>query len=188
MTFGSKASSLVVQGLTIEPLLKWLKLGRNNSEQIHQYETLRGRLLTLRTAQQRLQEMSKRGLISDETTHVLSDEYAQREKTVRLELQQLHLANDFLQEEQLRTARRRLLQLEKSTINDLFGQGLISEEALQELKAEINSKATLLDLPLKESENANPTLLAARIAQEDEIIEEAANLEMQRTSESKDAP
>lgn len=68
MTFGLILFSLLIQGLTIEPLMKVLKLGRDQSGQIHQYETLRGRLLTSRAARHRIDEMHSRGLINEETT------------------------------------------------------------------------------------------------------------------------
>ena len=177
MTFGLILFSLLVQGLTIEPLMKVLKLGRDQSGQIHQYETLRGRLLTSRAARHRIDEMHSRGLISEETTQLLHQDYEQRETAINLELRELHLANEFLQDEQLRMARRRLLQVERTALADLRLRGVISDEISQELRAELDAKATLLEQPAEVSSNAvTPNLLAAHIAQEDEIVAEAEEI------------
>ncbi len=174
MTFGLILFSLLVQGLTIEPLMKVLKLGRDESGQLHQYETLRGRLLTARAARHRIDEMHSRGLINEETTQLLHQDYEQREAAINLELAKLHLAKEFLQDEQLRMARRRLLQVERTTLADLHLRGIISDEISQELQTEIGAKATLLEQPPAVSNNPNtPNLLAAHIAQEDEIMAEA---------------
>ena len=68
-------------------------------------------------------------------------------------------------------ARRRLLQVERTTLADLRLRGVISDEISQELRVEIDSKATLLEQPSEISDNPiKPNLLAAHIAQEDEIV------------------
>lgn len=188
MTFGLIMFSLLVQGLTIEPLMKKLKLGRNVSDQIQRYEALRGRLLTIRAANQRIQEMETRGLVTTEIAEELYNDYKLQEDAVNFELQELHLANEFLREEQLRMARRRLLLLERSTLSDLFTRGIINDEVMRELQGEIDARLTLLNESLEESENSpvSPELLAAHIAEQDEII--AAKNEADEKKEETNSP
>jgi CPA1 family monovalent cation:H+ antiporter len=173
MTFGLIMFSLLGQGLTTTPLMNLLKLGRNQSKQIHQYETLHGRLLTLRAAQQEIQEMQNNGTLGAETAQILQADYASRENAINLELQELHLANEFLREEQLRTAQRRLLQVERSTLLTLRTRGVISHEILEELRAEIDTKATLLTQAqaVDEPSQATPEFeVATNMVEEDDII------------------
>jgi CPA1 family monovalent cation:H+ antiporter len=173
ITFGLIMFSLLGQGLTTTPLMNLLKLGRNQSKQIHHYEILRGRLLTLRATQQEIQEMQNNGTLGAETAQILQTDYASRENALNLELQELHLANEFLRDEQLRTAQRRLLQVERSTLLTLRTRGVISTEILEELRAEIDTRATLLTQAqaVDEHSQATPELqVATNIIQEDDVI------------------
>lgn len=190
MTFGLIMFSLLVQGLTIEPLMRKLKLGRNVSDQIQRYETLRGRLLTIRAATQRIDEMKTRGLVTVEVAEELYRDYSVQEEVVNVELQELHLANEFLREEQLRTARRRLLLLERSTLTDLFTRGLINEEVLHELQSEIDARLMLLDESHEENETntGSPELLAAHIVGQDEILAAQSDTEETNTKINTEEP
>jgi CPA1 family monovalent cation:H+ antiporter len=145
MTFGIILFTLLVQGLTIEPLLQWLKLGRDSSAQLQQYESLRSRMLTARIVRQRMDNLLQRSLLSEDEMQQLRQEYQEREDAARQQLRKLHLSNNLLREEYLRTCRRRLLQLEKSAARDLFAEGTISEEVLRELNQELDAKLTLLE-------------------------------------------
>lgn len=169
MTFGVILFTLLVQGLTVEPLLKRLKLGRNDSAQLTEYEALRGRLLAAQAVRKEIQNLRERRLISEETLQQLDQEYRQQEEAARGQLHQLHMSNELLKEEHLRACRRKLLQIEKNTVRELYAQGVIGEEILQELTTEIDAKLTSLeqsDEDLAESTSKVTTLPALKVVEE----------------------
>lgn len=142
MTFGLIMFNLLVQGLTIEPLMRFLNLGQKTSPEMRQYEFYRGQMLIAQAVRRRLDELSSRNLMTEEMAGLLRDEYAEREKTAAEELHRLQMSNRKMKEEQLQLVRQRLLDVEKSTASDLFNQGVISKEIMQILRAEIDSQLT----------------------------------------------
>lgn len=145
MSFGLILFTLVVQGLTIEPLMNYLKLGRATSEQIRRYELLRGQLLITRTVSQKTQEMLESGLINEDMAKSIIKDYQAKEDVTNTALAALHVSNELLQEEQLHTARRQLLEIEKTKAKELYSQGIISEEILQSLQTDIDSRSVQLE-------------------------------------------
>jgi CPA1 family monovalent cation:H+ antiporter len=142
MTFGLIMFNLLVQGLTIEPLMRLLNLGQKTSPEMRQYEFYRGQMLIAQAVRRRLDELSNRNLMTEEMAGLLRDEYAERENTATAELHRLQANNREMKEEQLQVARKRLLQVEKSTATDLYNQGVISEEIMRVLRSEIDTQLT----------------------------------------------
>jgi monovalent cation:H+ antiporter, CPA1 family len=163
MTFGLIMFNLLVQGLTIEPLMKLLKLEQKPSPELRLYELYRGQALTAQAVRRRLEELYNRNLLSEETAGILQEEYSEREKAATAELHKLQLNNRQMKEEQMQLARQRLRQVEKSTATDLYNQGVISEEIMRELRAnidaQINQPEKALDLPINPSSEIAPDKL-----------------------------
>lgn len=160
MTFGLIMFNLLVQGLTIEPLLKLLKLGEKLTPEMRQYELYRGKMLTAQAVRRRLDELSNRNLMTEEMAGLLRNEYADREKAAAAELHRLQMSNHAIKEEQLALARKRLLQVEKSTASDLFNQGIISEEVMRELRAEVDTQIAHTEGPAPKIPAAKPVKAA----------------------------
>jgi CPA1 family monovalent cation:H+ antiporter len=163
MTFGLIMFNLLVQGLTIEPLMKLLKLEQKPSPELRLYELYRGQALTAQAVRRRLEELYNRNLLSEETAAILQEEYTEREKAATAELHRLQLNNRQMKEEQMLLARQRLRQVEKSAATDLYNQGVISEEVMRELRAnidaQINQPGKALDLPKNPSLEIAPDKL-----------------------------
>jgi hypothetical protein len=110
-----------------------------------------------------LEELYNRNLLSEETAGILQEEYTEREKAATAELHKLQLNNRQMKEEQMLLARQRLRQVEKSTATDLYNQGVISEEVMRELRAnidaQINQPEKALDLPINPSSEIAPDKL-----------------------------
>lgn len=145
MTFGVILFTLLVQGLTIEPLIKVLKLGRPTPQYQEQYELLRGQLVAVRAALVELKKLRTQGLIGGLSAARLENKYGAQEKTLAGQLGDLQHNDLSLQEEQLRTAQQHLLQVEKDAIRDLHSQGIISEESLRELWSVLDTRAVELE-------------------------------------------
>jgi hypothetical protein len=127
------------------------------------YELYRGQMLTAQAVRRRLEELYNRNLLSEETANILQKEYTEREKAATAELHKLQLNNRQMKEEQMQLARQRLRQVEKSTATDLYNQGVISEEIMRELRAnidaQINQPEKALDLPINPSSEIAPDKL-----------------------------
>ncbi|MBN9388961.1 MAG: Na+/H+ antiporter [Chloroflexi bacterium] len=142
MTFGLIMFNLLVQGLTIEPLMRLLKLGQATTAEMRRYEFFRGQMLIAQAVRRRLDELASRNLMTEEMAGLLRDEYAARENLATEELHRIQMNNREMKEAQLQLARRKLLQVEKGTALDLYNQGIISEETLGLLRGEIDAQLT----------------------------------------------
>ncbi len=137
MTFGVIIFSLVVQGLTIEPLLRRLNLiGRQATQD--EYEILAARKGMLLAAINEIERMGRAGGISQDAMQRLKDEYNDRLSELDTALEDLHLADEDLSESQIRSIRRRLLQLQKSIVRQRNLEGAISEEPMRRIMAELD--------------------------------------------------
>ncbi len=138
MTFGVILFSLLGQGLTIRPLLHWLGLATEVSEQQLDYERTYGLLQSAMAARRQLQRMVEQGQVSPEVAVRLGKEYDAREQELRLKVHLLQTINeDLLAQEQL-TARRQLLQVEKNALRALLARGALSAAVQRELISDVD--------------------------------------------------
>ncbi len=140
MTFGLILFSLLVQGLTIQPLTKLLGLGPQSNEVIEKYEILNGKLSIIRTSRQKIQELVSQDSLSAEVAEKLVEEYNQRENSLSNEFQELEMPGELLMEEQLLSCRRQLFQLEKNSARELHSQGVLSARSLKVIWEEIDNR------------------------------------------------
>jgi CPA1 family monovalent cation:H+ antiporter len=139
MTFGVVLFSVVVQGLTMRPLLGLLHMVGAPKES-REYEYTRGRLSSSRAARGALQQMWNEGLISKPVFDELSQRYDTQSRDLAQGLATLQEQSDVLRQEEFAFAMRRCLLVERSTLEDLHRQGMIGEEAYQRLIAEIDGE------------------------------------------------
>ena len=140
MTFGLILFTLVVQGLTLEPLVKRFRLGRISSERQTQYELLRGELVAVRAAYQEAENLRQRGLLGGVACDNIQRDYTEREQVVVARLGQLQLEDGTIAQRLQEAVEEHLLQIEKDAIRTLQIQGIISEESLSELWSAIDDK------------------------------------------------
>ncbi len=153
MTFGVILFSLLVQGLTIKPLLTRLRLFREGGD-LAEYESTQARLRAINAALNLLESRGRAGQVPPDVLQELREEYGQREQTLRDHLSHLNIKNTALRDQAIITERRALLQIEKSTLRDLFTGGLIGEDSLRDLSADVDSRLHDLDKePLADEEN-----------------------------------
>lgn len=144
MTFGVILFSLIVQGLTVEPLLKRLGLiGRQATQD--EYEIISARKAMLSAAMQEIDKVGRTGGITQERAQQLKTEYASRIEQLDDDLRNLHLLDEDLSLSQARGIKRRLLQLQKSVLRQRNLDGTISDEPMRELLAELDEELHALD-------------------------------------------
>ena len=144
MTFGVILFSLLVQGLTIKPLIKRLRLFREGGD-LAEYESTQARLRAINAALNGLEARGRAGQVAPDVLKELRDEYDQRRQRLREHLDHLNIQTPALRDQAVVTERRALLQTEKSTLRDLFTRGLIGEETLRELSGDVDHRLHALD-------------------------------------------
>lgn len=122
-TFGVVAFSIIVQGLTIKPLLRFLGLiGATESE----YERARVRQLALSSACAELGQLRSSHVISAPLYSALRQELDGRLEQVESNLDEMYRKDPSRAEDERRAARMRLGAAERETIQRALRDGLIS--------------------------------------------------------------
>ncbi len=150
-TFGVVILSILIQGLTMSPLLRRLGVVRGDETRI-QYEKLRGEVQAVNTALAELDTMARNRTAPDEVLGTLREEYESRLQTVESDLQGLGVAKERFRQDELVAARRHLLITEKDFVLAAARRGDLGEEVANTLLTEINGR--LVDLSAGESEDA----------------------------------
>jgi len=137
--FGVVIFTLVVQGLTIQPLVGWLKLA-SRVESHREHEVTRGRLLAMRAAQRRLKRLRDLGSVSAEAYEALNSQYAAQENQLQENLHALYRQHPDLTEREITSARLEGLRAERSALFDLNRRGAISDGVYRELAGDIDAQ------------------------------------------------
>ena len=152
MTFGVVILSILVHGLTMSPLLRWLGIVRGHQQRAV-YELTRGKLQAAHATIAELDRMSHVHFTNPEVLAGLRREYEKKIERDRAALDELHLEGQQLHAEEYQWARRHLLLVEKGVVIDAFHRGHISQAVQEKLLAEID--AQLLRLESGETEESN---------------------------------
>ncbi|MGE0441076.1 MAG: Na+/H+ antiporter [Gemmatimonadales bacterium] len=138
-TFGVVLVSLLLQGLTMGPLLRRLGLVTARTTQ-GAYEATRGRIKAASRALAEISAMEQGGGFDHDLLDRLRAEYRTRIGEDQAQLRDLHLAETEIRHEEELQARRHLLLVEKEQVVESVRQGLIGADASEHLGAEIDSR------------------------------------------------
>jgi Na+:H+ antiporter len=158
-TFGVVVVSILVQGLTMAPLLRRLGVVRPGVGRIA-YELYRGRLKATQTVLTELDAMSRAGALERPVVESLRRDYEARLAEAEAGLGDLHAERAELQQDELRLARRRLLMTEREQALEAFHEGLLGREAYDRLVGDVDQR--LLALESGEDEPEEPASGPAR--------------------------
>jgi CPA1 family monovalent cation:H+ antiporter len=144
MTFGVVMISILVHGMTISPLLRWLGIitGREHREA---YEFARGKLQADGAALEELDRMSHMHFSHDDVRARLKNEYEKRMDTEQDRIGELELDRAAIAAEESQWARRHLLLTEKNYVIDSFRNGIIDQEVYEKLMADIDARLLRLE-------------------------------------------
>lgn len=137
MTFGVVAFSIVLQGLTISPLLRKLGIEAGKEDE---YDQVRVRQLAVQRAVEELEEMREAHAVSAPVYRKLREELEGVLTNVEDRIKSLHQENAHWAEEEERVARARLLRAEKTVIHKAMTDGLISQHTAEELSAKADDE------------------------------------------------
>lgn len=153
MAFGVVLFTLLVEGLTIRPLVHWS--GLISSDPAHQnYEKLYARAIALRSAKTRLERLKQDGLVSEFTWHAIQPVLTQQLKSLSDQTHAALESDPKLHEDELSDTYREALRTQRSTLTALFHDNIISEETYETLVSEVDVSLTDPDStwPVLESE------------------------------------
>jgi CPA1 family monovalent cation:H+ antiporter len=145
MTFGVVLFTLLVQGITIAPLIRKLGLSKKPEQQIQQ-QRRQALLHSARAGQEELDKLHSEGILPDDVWQAMDEAY--KEELDRRNQQLRDLLSNFpeLEQEIVLQAREDLLRAERSAIGDLNRRGLISDQVYHDLIRETDSRSAALDL------------------------------------------
>jgi len=143
ITFGVVLLSLLVQGLTMAPLLRRLDvLGhRKGSEE---YERLNATRRAAVAALESLGAMVRSGRVHEHVAAPIREDY---EKVVQRTDQAMHtcgLEDSELMQQEARGLRRALLVVEKDALRDEHRRGLVAEDVIERLLRDVDARAAEL--------------------------------------------
>ena len=144
MTFGVVILSILVHGLTMSPLLRWLGIVRGHQEHAA-YELTRGKLQATRAALEEIDRMSRVHFANPEVLVSLRREYEQKVERDNAALNEFHLERQELHSEEVQWARRHLLLVEKGVVIDAFHHGVLSQAVQEKLLADIDVQLLRLE-------------------------------------------
>jgi Na+:H+ antiporter len=145
LTFGVVVFSLLVQGLTIGPLLKWLGLAGRETKS-RQYHRLSGERLASQAAVREMERLYTCGALVRPVCEQIVQEYQARLGELEAKIEELHLGDRALQAERANEARRLALVAEKSALWEAMRNGLIDDEDLRELMERIDHQLMTLEV------------------------------------------
>jgi CPA1 family monovalent cation:H+ antiporter len=151
MAFGVVLFTLLVQGFSMDWLIKRLKLVQRSHIQ-EEYERRHARFVAGRAAYDYIRRMSQQGLISEHTWQQLAPIMERRNDMLVEAVKQVITSDPKVEAEELDTAYRESLRAQRSALTGLLRDGVISEETYSELVGEV-------DLALTEQSYHWPELL-----------------------------
>lgn len=157
MAFGIVLFTLLVKGLTVGPLIHWLKLSEQTESQ-QEYERRHAKAAATRSAYLHLEKLNQDGLLSDFTWQYLAPALERRSKMLTQAVRESLIADPTLRAQELADAWREALRSQRSELTSLHRDGAISEEIFSELVAEVD--AQLEDPHTIWSEVSYPDLLS----------------------------
>jgi CPA1 family monovalent cation:H+ antiporter len=150
MAFGVVVFTLLVQGMTMGPLLRRLGLvGRRSASEV-EYEVRHARLTALQAAIRRLDDLHREGLLSGHTLEDVRAGLVVRAEAAAAGVREALEASPDLAAEERDTAEREALRAEREALRTLRRDGVISDEVFERLAVEIDEALGAERLPRAE--------------------------------------
>lgn len=141
MAFGVVLFTLLVQGFTMAPLVRRLDLVER-SEMQDEYERRHARAVASRASYEHLERRYRQGLLSDHVWKTLAPFLAEHSRHLAESVQEVFVSDPSVEAEEMDTARREALRAQRSALNSLRRDGVISDENYARLVAEVDAALT----------------------------------------------
>ncbi len=145
MTFGVVLFTLIVQGISIAPLIRHLGLSKK-PEQMVQQQRRQALLHATRAGKNELDKLYDEGILPGDVWRAMAEVYNKEIDQRNQALRDLMRGYPELEQEIVLQAREDVLQAERSAIADLNRRGLISEQVYHDLIQETDGRTAALEL------------------------------------------
>jgi CPA1 family monovalent cation:H+ antiporter len=142
MAFGVVLFTLLVQGLSMEGLVKRLGLVTQSEEQ-SDYEIRRARALAARSGHEHMQRMYTEGLISLHTWERVQPILRARSEALAKAVQELLQRSPGLEADEVLSARKEELRAQRDMLAKLRRDGVINDVTFEQLAAEVDAAMDL---------------------------------------------
>jgi Na+:H+ antiporter len=144
MTFGVIILSILVHGLTMAPLLRWLGIVRGQAARA-EYDFSRGRLQAANAALNEIERMTRGRFANPDVLAALRDEYRAALERTENHMRELDIDVEQFQEEEVHWVRRHLLLVERDRVTDSFHEGILGQSVYDRLLADIDARLLRLE-------------------------------------------
>ncbi len=151
LTFGVVALSIIVQGLTIGPFVRWLGLSTSDTED--KYSLARVRQVAVSAQRTELDTLLHTGTISQPVYDRFRNELEEQATTLQSQIADLYRGDPTRAESERKTARMRLAAAEQNSIEAAVRAGYLSTESAAKLMDEFDHRSNGNE---KSGEETNP--------------------------------
>lgn len=137
LTFGVVLFTLLVPGLTVENLVKFLKVSKTD-EALDGHRRLKAELILNLRAIDYISQLQRSRTISDIVSRQLHDQLTARQQDLAKKMEEIHLTDESLRMLEENSTKRHLLVLQKDALADLVRTGVITEEAASGLRLDLD--------------------------------------------------
>jgi len=137
MAFGTVLFTLLVQGTTIQFLLKRLGLTERPRHQVAQEANL-GKFFAAQAGLHQLEDLHRQGLLPSGMWDGMQKDYVQTRQELAEEMELMFVEHPELERELLLQARREALQAERAALGEALRRGLLSAEVHEQLRTDID--------------------------------------------------
>ena len=137
MAFGVVLFTLLVQGFSMDWLMKRLKLVVRSAAQ-DEYELRHARFVAGRASYDHLRRRSQEGMISEHTWQKLSFLMKKKNDVLMEEVKQVMTSEPDVEAEELDTAYREALRAQRTALTGLLHDGVITEDTYSKLIGEVD--------------------------------------------------
>lgn len=138
MSFGVVLFTLLVQGTTMNMLLRRLGLVKREPSEV-EYERRHGRLMALQAARDRVERLHRNGMVSTLAWERLANDLDGQIETARDAQRTLLREQPSLRAAEVDDARREALRAQRAMLSSLYSSGVISEHVYEELVTEVDA-------------------------------------------------
>lgn len=139
MTFGVAIASILIQGISMPVVLRWLGLVSTDTDRLA-YDVAQGRLQIAAAGVTEVERMRSAHAAAPELLDSLKQRYVQRQDRAREQLKTLHRDRQSLSDEAATEAVEHLLLVEKSELNERLREGIMSRDAFIPLAADVDAR------------------------------------------------
>ncbi len=136
-TFGVVLFTLLVPGLTIQPLVKLLKMNLKDPRQ-EQYKRLKAQLIAKKKASVFLSEQFNSGAVSAASFEQLNEQLISEEAKLTARIDDLHLEDLSIKAVEEEALKNKVADVERDTLKQLVKEGLLTEEGLHLIALELS--------------------------------------------------